>query len=132
MVVRETPLGYTVLVNGSHLGVLYRQEGRGSLKPGEKVQGYVETLRTDGKLDLTLDSSGRHAVTSLADRIVEELRSSGGRLELDDDSMPEDIRQEFGASKKAFKQAIGALFRERKIELAKPGIELVREVKAQR
>lgn len=125
MIVRETPLGYTVLVNGNHLGLLYRQEGRGPLKAGDKVQGYVGTLRNDGKLDLTLDSSGRHAVTSLADQILEALRQSGGRLELDDDSMPEDIREKFGASKKAFKQAIGALYRERKIRMTKPGIELV-------
>jgi predicted RNA-binding protein (virulence factor B family) len=96
------------------------------LKPGDKVQGYIGTLRTDGKLDLTLDSSGRHAVTSLADRIIEALETGGGRLALDDDSMPEDIRERFGASKKAFKQAVGALFRERKIVLTKPGIELVR------
>ena len=127
LVVRETPLGYTALVEGNHLGLLYRQEGRAPLKPGDKVQGYIGTLRTDGKLDLTLDSSGRHAVTSLADQILETLRKEGGRLELDDDSMPEDIRERFSASKKAFKQAIGALFRERKIRLTKPGIELMRE-----
>jgi uncharacterized protein len=124
LIVRETPLGYTALVEGGHLGLLYRQEGREPLKPGQKVQGYIGTLRSDGKLDLTLDSSGRHAVTSLADQILEALRNEGGRLELDDDSMPEDIREKFGASKKAFKQAIGALFRERKIRLTKPGIEL--------
>jgi predicted RNA-binding protein (virulence factor B family) len=127
MIVRETPLGYTALVDGKHLGLLYRQEGRGPLKPGDKVQGYVGTLRSDGKLDLTLDSSGRHAVTSLADQILEALQKSGGKLELDDDSMPEDIREKFGASKKAFKQAVGALYRERKIRLTKPGIELVRQ-----
>jgi predicted RNA-binding protein (virulence factor B family) len=125
MIVRETPLGYTALVEGRHLGLLYRQEGRAMLKPGDKVQGYIGTLRTDGKLDLTLDSSGRHAVTSLADQILEALKAEGGRLDLDDDSMPEDIRAKFNASKKAYKQAIGALFREKKILLTKPGIELV-------
>jgi predicted RNA-binding protein (virulence factor B family) len=124
MIVRETPLGYSALVNGRHLGLLYRQEGRGPLKPGDKVQGYIGTLRNDGKLDLTLDSSGRHAVMSLADQILEALRRTGGRLELDDDSMPEDIRARFSASKKAFKQAVGTLYRERKIRLTKPGIEL--------
>jgi predicted RNA-binding protein (virulence factor B family) len=126
LIIRETPLGYTALVEGSHVGLLYRPEGRAPLKPGDKVQGYIGTLRTDGKLDLTLDSSGRHAVGSLAERILEALRESGGRLEMDDDSMPEDIREKFGASKKAFKQAVGSLFRERKIVLTKPGMELVR------
>jgi predicted RNA-binding protein (virulence factor B family) len=129
LIVRETPLGYTALVEGKHLGLLYRQEGRAPLKTGDKVQGYMGTLRTDGKLDLTLDSSGRHAVTSLAEQILEALQSSGGRLDLDDDSMPEDIRARFGASKKAFKQAVGALFRGRKIVLTKPGIELAPETR---
>lgn len=124
LIVRETPLGCIVLVEGAHLGLLYRQEARSPLKPGDKVQGYIGTLRTDGKLDLTLDSSGGHRVASLADEILEVLRAGGGRLDLDDDSMPEDIRARFGASKKAFKQAVGALFRERKIVLTKPGIEL--------
>jgi len=128
LIVRETPLGYTALVEGRHLGLLYRQEGRAPLNPGDKVQGYVGTLRADGKLDLTLDSSGRHAVTSLAEQILEALQSGGGRLDLDDDSMPEDIRARFGASKRAFKQAVGALFRERKIVLTKPGMKLVREM----
>ena len=66
-------------------------------------------------------------MTSLADQILEALKAEGGRLDLDDDSMPEDIRARFNASKKAYKQAIGALFREKKILLTKPGIELVRK-----
>lgn len=126
LIVRETPLGYIALVEGAHLGLLYHPEGRAPLKPGDKVQGYISTLRSDGKLDLTLDSSGGHRVATLADEILETLLREGGRLELDDDSMPEDIRAKFGASKKAFKQAVGALYRERKIAFTRPGIELVR------
>lgn len=131
MIVRQTPLGYIALVEGVHLGLLYRPEGRSELKPGEKVQGYITQLRSDGKLDLSLDSSGRYAVDTLADRILEALEQAGGRLELDDDSMPEDIRARFGASKKAFKQAIGSLYRDRQIRLTKPGIELLRTPRRQ-
>ena len=127
MIVRETPLGYIALVEGAHLGLLYRPEGRSSLQPGQEVQGYIGQLRSDGKLDLTLDSSGRHAVDTLADRIMDVLEAAGGRLELDDDSMPEDIRAKFGVSKKAFKQAVGSLYRDRQIRLTKPGIELARK-----
>lgn len=126
LIVRGTPLGYVTLIDGAHLGLLYRKEGHEPMKPGDKVQGYIGTLRTDGKLDLTLDSSGRHRVTTLAEQIFEALQARGGRLDLDDDSPPEFIRAEFGASKKAFKQAVSALFRQRKIVLTKPGIELVR------
>lgn len=128
LIVRETPLGYIALVEGAHLGLLYHPQERVVLNPGDKVKGYVGVLRTDGKLDLTLDSSGRDAVEALADQILAALDAAGGRLEIDDSSMPEDIRIKFGASKKAFKQAVGRLYRERRITLTKPGIEIVREM----
>ena len=64
-------------------------------------------------------------VAPLARRIVQALERNGGRLGLDDDSPPEAIRQALGASKKAFKQAIGTLYKARRIRFSKPGIELV-------
>ena len=89
------------------------------------MQGYISAVRPDGKIDVTLESSGRHAVTTLAEKILEALESNGGRLELDDDSPPEAIRAAFGASKKAFKQALGTLYRGQRIRLEKPGVRLL-------
>ena len=90
------------------------------------MQGYIAAIRPDGKIDLTLESSGSHRVLTLSEQILEALQASGGRLTLDDDSSPEEIRARFAASKKAFKQAIGALYRQRQIRLTKPGIELLK------
>ena len=125
IIVRETPLGYIALVEQSHLGLLYHSQTPRPLHVGDRVPGYIGACRPDGKIDLTLESSGREAVTSLTEKILEALKANGGRLKLDDDSPPEAIRAAFGASKKAFKQAIGQLYRGRQIRLEKPGISLV-------
>lgn len=125
LIVRPTPLGYIALVEGMHLGLLY--QGVERLMAGQRTQGYIGGAREDGKLDLTLDSSGAHRVNSLTEEILEALRAAGGRLELDDASPPEAIREKFGASKKAFKQAVGSLYKQRLIELMRPGLALIRE-----
>ena len=78
-----------------------------------------------GKIDLSLDASGYQRVASLTDKILDALKQNGGKLPFDDDSSPEEIRATFDASKKAFKQAVGALYRQRRLVFTNPGIQLV-------
>jgi predicted RNA-binding protein (virulence factor B family) len=85
----------------------------------------VRAVRPDGKIDLSLDQAGYQRVAPLASQIVKALQRHSGRLELDDDSPPGAIRHAFGASKKAFKQALGTLYKARRIRFCKPGIELL-------
>lgn len=125
VVSEKTPLGYKVLVEGRHPGLLYHDTLAVPVAPGQKLKGFVRALRPDGKLDLSLDQAGFRRVAPLALRIVQALQRGGGRLGLDDDSPPEKIRQTFGASKKAFKQALGTLYKARRIRFCKPGIELL-------
>ena len=120
----ETPLGYKAVVNHAHWGLLYRAEVGVGLSVGQRLNGYVKTLRPDGKLDLCLDPSGYGRVKPLAQIIMEELEACGGTLALDDKSPPEAVRERFGASKKAFKQALGALYRDRRIVFDPPGIRV--------
>jgi predicted RNA-binding protein (virulence factor B family) len=89
------------------------------------MRGFVKSVREDDKIDLSLDEAGYARVAPLAEVILDELARVGGRLNFDDSSDPEAIRARFGVSKKAFKQAIGALYRERRIRFTEPGIELV-------
>ena len=126
IITRETPLGYIALVDRSHLGLLYRNLTPKPLRVGDRVPGFIAACRPDGKIDLTLESSGRNAVMTLAEKILESLEKNGGRLNLDDDSPPEAIRAAFGASKKAFKQALGQLYRGQRIRLEKPGVSRVK------
>jgi len=93
---------------------------------GERLRAFVRAVRDDGKVDLGFEPAGYARVAPLAERILAELERVGGRLNLDDDSDPEAIRERFDVSKKAFKQALGALYRERRIAFLSPGIELVR------
>src|SRR6185295_11625308 len=92
---------------------------------GQNLKGFVRAVRPDGKIDLSLDEAGYRRVAPLALRIVKALQQGNGRLNLDDDSPPEEIRQAFGVSKKAFKQALGTLYKSRRIRFSKPGIELL-------
>jgi predicted RNA-binding protein (virulence factor B family) len=81
-------------------------------------------VRPDGKIDVALDRAGYRRIGPLTEQILEALKDSGGHLPYHDNSSPEDIRAVFGVSKKAFKQAIGSLYRDRRIHIDKNGIRL--------
>lgn len=125
VIVNETPLGYNAIVENTHQGLLYRSQIGAKLQPGQALKGFVTGLRPGGKIDLSLDAAGYQRVAPLTEQIVDALKSAQGRLHFDDDSSPEAIREAFGCSKKAFKQALGALFKQRRVEFTQPGIALV-------
>ncbi len=126
LITDETPLGYGAIVDHAFKGLLYKTNLSGPLMYGARMKGFVKSVRDDGKIDLSLDAAGYARVASLTEQILAELSRAGGRLNYDDSTEPEAIRAHFGVSKKAFKQAIGALYRERKIEFINPGIQLTR------
>jgi predicted RNA-binding protein (virulence factor B family) len=115
LIASETPLGYKAIINHTHTGLLYRGELSGPLEIGQQCTGFVRTMRPDGKIGLGLDAAGYKRVAPLAERILEALKEKGGPLPYHDGSSPEEIREAFGVSKKAFKQALGALYRDKKI-----------------
>ncbi len=120
----ETDLGYRAIVDHSYQGLLYHSELSSPLIIGQKLDGFVKAVRPDGKLDLSLDRSGFQRIPDLAEQIMKELREAGGHIQCDDNSPPEDIRALFGVSKKAFKQAIGTLYRQRMILIKDGAIHL--------
>ena len=122
----ETPLGYKAIINHAHLGLLYRAEIAGPLSIGQTLDGFIRTIRPDGKIDLGLDPAGHRRLGPLSDQILAALKTAGGELPLHDGSSPEEIRAALGMSKKSFKQAIGVLFRERRILIEPAGIRLVK------
>jgi len=127
LVASKTPLGWNVVVEGAYRGLLFSSNLSGPVKIGQKLQGYVRTVREDGKIDVALTPTGyRQKVTPLTDQILERLNAQGGFLGLDDKSSPEMIQKAFSTSKKAFKQALGALYKEKKITFENGGITLLR------
>ncbi len=125
LITSETEMGYNAIVENSHRGLLYKDNLASPLQIGQRIKGFVRTIRPGGKIDLSLDASGYQRVASLTDKIVQALERHKGHLAFDDDSSPEAIRQTFGVSKKAFKQALGTLYKSRRIRFKKPGIELL-------
>ncbi len=124
LVFEESPLGFGVIVEHAHRGLIYKSNLASPLPIGTRVRGFVQEVREDGKIDLRLDKAGYERVAPLTELILQELAKAGGRLNFDDSSAPDAIRARFGTSKKAFKQALGALFKARKITFLSPGIEL--------
>ena len=125
LITGKSPLGYNAIVENAHRGLLYHDNLAAPLTVGQKLKGFIRTIRPGGKIDLSLDASGYQRVASLTEQIVQALERNGGRLDFDDDSSPEVIRQTFSVSKKAFKQALGKLYKARRIHFQKPGIQLL-------
>jgi len=124
LVASKSPLGYNLIVNNAHWGLIYDSELTAPLQVGQVLAGYVRSVRPDGKLDLALGQAGYRRIGQFTEQIMTILQAKGGHLPYHDNSLPEEIRDVFGMSKKAFKQAIGALFRERRIIIEPDGIRL--------
>ena len=119
LVADETDLGYNVIVNGTHRGLLYANEVFQPLRQGDPLRGYLRQVRPqDGKLDVTLRRPGYAEARAATDVLLEALRAAAGRLPLGDKSLPDDVYRRLGMSKKVFKQALGALFKQGLVELA--------------
>ena len=125
IIVNETDLGYNAIIDNSHFGILYKNEVFQPLNPGDRVQGYIKKIRTDGKIDLRLEKIGYEKISSFVDRIIAELQKNKGFLPFTDKSSPEEIYQTFRISKKNFKAAIGALYKKKFIALEDNGIRLL-------
>lgn len=125
VITNRTPLGYNVLVEKTHIALLHATVGAVALQTGQEMRGFISAVHPDGKLDVSLDASGYQRVAPLTERILEALKAHGGSLPFDDDSPAERVRENFASSKTAFKQALGALFRQRKIRFTRPGIQWV-------
>ena len=125
LVASKSPLGFNLVMNNAHRGLIYHTEIVGKVKVGDVVQGYVRAIRPDGKLDLAIGQAGHRRIGPMSEQVLAILTEKGGKLPYHDNSIPEEIRDVFGMSKKAFKQAIGALFKERRIYIEPDGIRLV-------
>lgn len=125
LVMEETPVGYRAIIENAHTGLLYKTELSGSLEYGESFTGFIKEVREDEKIDLQRDPSGYGRTLPLAEDIFDRLLDSGGYLPFNDKSSPELIRNTFSASKKAFKQALGMLYKQRRIEFKGDGIAAV-------
>jgi uncharacterized protein len=120
----ETDLGFKAIVNNSHWGILYENEVFEQLDKGLKIKGYIKKIRTDDKIDLSLQPIGYDKVDPISQMILDQLNGVGGFIAVSDKSDAEQVYRVFGISKKSFKQAIGALYKKRLITIGTDGIRL--------
>lgn len=122
-----TDLGMKVAINDEYTGLVYNNEVYNDYQIGQQLKVFIKLIREDGRIDVSLQPrQGRH-VMLITDEILNALEAAGGKLKLNDGSAPDEIRSKFNISKRVFKQAIGVLYKQRKIKITDTGIELVQE-----
>lgn len=124
IITKETELGFKAIINSAHWGFLFHSEIYTKLKVGKKLVGYVKNVRPDGKIDLTLTPAGYEKVGRIAEDILAKLRTKGGFLPITATTPSEEIQKQFGISKKNYKKAVGALYKQRLITVEPEGIRL--------
>ncbi|MBN8720673.1 MAG: RNA-binding protein [Sediminibacterium magnilacihabitans] len=124
---RPTELGYSMIINNKHTGLLHNNEIFRELHPGDKMKGFIKTIRPDNKIDVVLGKPGFQKVEDESAKILRLLQEHDGYLPYHDKSDPQEIYDFFGMSKKAFKMTTGSLYKLRKIEFTKTGIRLLHQ-----
>ena len=123
LITEYTDLGITAIINNKYRGMLFKNEVFQNLEIGAKIKGYIKTIREDGKIDLSLRKPGFEEVKDSTAVILEKLKLVN-KLNYSDNSSPEEIKEEFGMSKKTFKKAIGVLYKQGRIVIEENSIRL--------
>ncbi|MGC1514528.1 MAG: S1-like domain-containing RNA-binding protein, partial [Maribacter sp.] len=126
VVTRQTDLGWEVIVNERHKGLVYFNEVFKPINIGDVIPGCIKTIRKDNKLDISLQPLGAKVLEPAAKKIYDVLTENGGFLAMHDKSAPEEIRDVFQMSKKTFKKGLGTLYKDRKITIEPDGITLIK------
>lgn len=129
IVYRKTNIGYEVIINNLHKGILHNNEIYRNISTGDKFKGFIKKIFTDKSgnnlIDVAAGKSGYQRVEDETEKIVRLLKENDGYLPYHDRSSAEEIYSFFSISKKTFKMAIGNLYKQHKIEFAKTGIQLI-------
>jgi predicted RNA-binding protein (virulence factor B family) len=122
---QKTELGFKVILDNQWAGLLYDSQVFRQLHTGDRVTVYINKVRPDGKIDVTLSRQGQEGVTDFSDILLAYLQDNNGYCHLGDKSPAEEIAQVFNVSKKVFKKAIGDLYKKRLITISEDGLHLV-------
>ena len=124
LILGESPLGFNCIVNDNFAGLAYANENFKDVGTGVKMKAYIKQVRSDGKLDILFEKPLLEAMEEHAEKILAILRKNGGFLAFHDKSDSKEIQVSLQMSKKAFKRAIGSLYKEKYIVLDEDGIRL--------
>ena len=128
MVYRRSDLGYVMIINNKHIGLLHQNEVFQKLEVGDKLTGFIKKIYPDtNKIDVMTGQPGYAKVSGEAERVLQLLKDNNGYLPYNDKSDPEEIYDFFGMSKKTFKMATGQLYKNKLIEFTTTGIKLIED-----
>ncbi|MAD16057.1 MAG: GntR family transcriptional regulator [Alteromonadaceae bacterium] len=122
----RTDMGYKAVINGSHLGLIFKDEVFKPLRMGERTTGFIKRIREDNKIDLCFQFHDDGARKDLAEQIIDDLEAHGGISTLTDKSSAQEISKRFNVSKNVYKKALGALYKQKRILLDKSKITLIK------
>jgi len=124
---RESDLGINVIVNNLYKGLIFKSDLHKKVKMGDRTKGYVKQVREDGKIDILLEPLGyKESVVSNTQAVLNVLKAHKNFIPLTDKSDPNDVKRILGLSKKAFKRAVGHLYKQKLIDIRQDGIYLLK------
>ena len=124
LVASESPIGYRVIINNRHWGMLYRNQLFRPIAVGDRTKGYVRKLTEDNRIDVSLQQEGFAQVKDSAEVLPQLVRDNGGFLPLNDDSAPEEVNRLTQTSKKVFKRSLGMLLKRGAVTVDEQGIKI--------
>ena len=124
LITSESDLGVNVIINNTYSGMIFRNQIYKDIMIGDHMKGFIEQVRSDGKIDVSLRKKGMKNLEAGAQTILDELRASNGFIALTDKSTPEEIQSILQMSKKNFKKSLGILYRNKQVLLKKEGVLL--------
>jgi predicted RNA-binding protein (virulence factor B family) len=127
IVYRKTDIGYEVIINNVHKGILHNNEIYRNIAIGDKFRGFIKNVLPENKIDVAAGKPGYNRVEDESEKILRLLKENNGYLPYHDKSSPEDIYSFFEMSKKTFKMTTGNLYKQHKIIFTKTGIQLTEE-----
>ena len=125
LVWQKTDLGFKVIVDNRYPGLVYEGQVFKYIHTGDRMTAYIQNVRPDGKIDVSLQPTGRQQTLDFSDTLLQYLKDNNGKCDLGDKSDAEDIKRRFQVSKKTYKKAIGDLYKRHLIKITENGIELV-------
>ena len=125
MVAAQTELGYKIILNNTHIGLLYKNEVFKPMRFGHELKVFIKQIREDGRIDLSIAASNQDVRDELEDKIMAYLKAHDGVSRITDKSPPNVIYDTFNASKANFKRALGRLYKKRLVSLDKTQVRLL-------
>lgn len=124
LVASEIPIGFRVIINNRHWGMVYRNQVFRPIAVGDRTKGYICRITEDNRIDVSLQQQGFAQVKDSAEILLQLVRDNGGELPLNDNSNPVEVIRWTKTSKKVFKRSLGVLLKRGDVEVTEQGIKL--------